>query len=185
MDNEKSELEKKVEEGIYGQPEIKKEEKNRFLGEFKERVIKDLTFAQIKEDVIYPEILEAVCHPRAARLIIDRNVDIDQAHKYIEKAREHDLGFKRVHSPSFKGDTALVVVGKRAVEVEQRQVIDREKRLKKLGISDNIIRNVGGKLCQDCWQELKEKAPEELINYKKMSWWDRLLQVECESCGNN
>lgn len=185
MDRDKSELEKKVEEGIYGRPELKKDEKNRFLGEFRERVIKYLTFSQIQEDVIYPEILEAVRHPQAARLIIDRDVEIDQAHKYIEKARKHNLAFKRVHSPSFKGDTALVVVGNRAVNVAQRKVMDREKRLKKLGISDNIIKNVGGKLCNDCWQELKEKAPEELINYKKMSWIDRLLQIECESCGNN
>ena len=184
-DREKSELEKKVEEGLYGEPELKKDEKRRYLGEFEERVIKYLTYDQVKEDVIYPQILEAIKNSKAKKLIIDREVDIEEANEYIDLARENDLSFKRVHSPEFRGDVALVVVSDKAISVKKRKVNNRKERLKKLGISDNIIRNVGSKLCPDCWNELKEKAPEELVNYEKMSWLDKILGEDCKSCQKN
>ena len=182
MDNEKSELEKKVEEGIYGAPEIKKGEKRRYLGEYKERVIKYLTYEQVIEEGTYPEILEAIKHPQAQKLIIDRSVDIDYAQDYIDLAHKNNISFKRVDSPDFKGDVALVVVGSDAVNIKKRKVLSREERLKKAGISDTIIKNAGTALCPDCWQELKAKAPEELINYNKINWLEKLLGQECINC---
>ncbi len=109
-------------EGIYGKPEFKKEEKNRFLGEFKERVIRHLTYDQVVEPGTYSEILQAIKHPEAEKLIIDRNVDLDKAHDYIELAHQHNLSFKRIDSPELKGDIALVVASDDAVEVENREV---------------------------------------------------------------
>jgi len=47
--NGESKLEKTAREGAFGSKEIKKGEKNRFLGEFEERVIAYLTEDQIKE----------------------------------------------------------------------------------------------------------------------------------------
>ncbi|MFW5980406.1 MAG: YueI family protein [Halanaerobiaceae bacterium] len=182
MDEEKSKLEKKVEEGIYGQPEIKKGEKNRFLGEFKERVIKYLTYDQVVEEGVYPEIEEALKNPAAKKMVIDREVDMSYANDYIELAQKENISFKRAHSPSFKGEVALVVVSNKAVNVKKRKVINREERLKKKGISDNIIKNKGAKLCKDCWNELKEKAPEELKNYEKMTWFDKISGIKCINC---
>ena len=175
----KSKLEKKVEEGLYGRPEIKKEEKNRFLGEFKERVIRYLDYKQVEEPGTYPEILEAIRHPQAKKLIIDRRVDDERARDYIALARENELQFKRVDSPKFEGQTGLVVVSKQAVEIKNRKVMDRKERLQKLGISDRIIKNAGRKLCAACWQELEEKAPQELINYQKMNLLDKIGGTSC------
>lgn len=176
---DKSKLEKKVEEGLYGEPEFKKEEKNRFLGEFEERVIRYLDYDQVVEPGTYPQILEAIKHPQAKKLIIDRKVEDERSRDYIELARENNIKFKRVDSPEFKGDIALVVVGEEAVDVNKREVSNRKERLQEQGISDKIIENAGRKLCADCWQELKEKAPQELINYKKMSWMDKLGGTSC------
>ena len=47
--NGESKLEKTAREGAFGSKEIKKGEKNRFLGEFEERVITYLTDKQVKE----------------------------------------------------------------------------------------------------------------------------------------
>ena len=175
----KSKLEKIVEEGLYGKPEIKKEEKKRFLGEFEERVIRYLTYDQVVEPGTYPQILEAIKDSVAHKLIIDRRVENKRAQDYIELARENNLQFKRVDSPDFKGDIALVVVSDREIDVENREVKNRQESLKSRGISDSIIKNAGKKLCDDCWQELKEKAPEELINYQKMSWLDKVTGNKC------
>ncbi len=179
MDETKTKLEKKVMEGIYGSPEIKKEEKRRYLGEFAERVIRYLTYEQVIEPGTYPEILEAIKHPEAKKLIIDRRVDLDLANDYVQLARENDLSFKRIDSPDLKGDIALVVVSDGAVDIEKRKVLAREERLQLKGISDKIIKNVDAKLCDECWAELAEKAPEELLNYKKMNWLDKFTGTEC------
>ncbi len=183
-EDKKSDLEKKVEQGLYGPPEIKKEEKNRYLGEFKERVIKYLTYDQVMEKGTYPQIMKAINNKKAKKLIIDRNVDMDYAQDYINLARKNNLDFKRVDSPEFKGEIALVVVSDRAVDIKNRKIMKREERLQKLGLSDNIIKNAGAKLCDKCWNEVKEKAPEVLDNYKKMSWLDKLLKEKCTGCQN-
>lgn len=179
MGKEENQLEKKIIEGIYGPPEIKKEEKNRFLGEYKERVIRYLTLDQVQEPGVYPEIIKAMNSAEAKKLIIDRNVDIESAHDYIKLAREENLVFKRVDSPEFKGDVALIVASDRAVNTENRKVLPRMERLQAKGISDKIIKNVGAKLCDKCWLELKEKAPEELVNYEKMGFFDKLFGHNC------
>ncbi|MFW6034628.1 MAG: DUF1694 domain-containing protein [Halothermotrichaceae bacterium] len=179
MKKEKPDLEKKVMEGIYGKKELKKEEKNIYLGEFKERVIRYLNCEQVKEQGIYPEILEAVKHPEADKVIIDRNINLKAANDYIKLAIENNLKHKRVHSPELKGDVGLVVVSNNAVSIKNRKVLSREERLKALGISDKLIKNVGAKLCDDCWNLLKEKAPSELINYKKMNWYDKITGTKC------
>ena len=179
MSKAKSDLEKKVEEGLYGRPEIKKEEKNRFLGQFEERVIRYLTYKQVIEPGTYPEILNAIGHQVAEKLIIDREVELSYARDYIELARENKLDFQRIDSPEFKGDVALVVVSGQRVDVKKRKVLNRKERLQNLGISDNIINNVGAKLCNKCRLTLAKNAPEELINYNKINWWERLVGVRC------
>ncbi len=122
MGEEKTRLEKKVMEGVYGEPELKKEEKNRFLGEFKERVIRCLNYDQVVEPGTYSEILQAIKHPQAEKLIIDRKVNLDRAHDYIELARQHNVSFKMIDSPDLKGDVALVVAGNEAVDINPRKV---------------------------------------------------------------
>ncbi len=112
----KSKLEKKVLEGIYGEPEIKKEEKNRYLGQFKERVIDYVTINEVKEETGYNKIKKAINNPQADKIIINRDVDINYAQDYIRLARENNLKFKRIDSPDFKGDIVLVVASNKAVK---------------------------------------------------------------------
>ncbi|NLJ83486.1 MAG: YueI family protein [Halanaerobiaceae bacterium] len=179
MRKKRSELEERLLQGIHGKKELKREERNYYLGEFEERVIRYLTREQVLERGIYPEILAALEHPAARRLIVDRAIELNAANKYIKLAGAKGLQFRRVHSPDFKGDVGLVVVSDRAVEVEKREVLSRTERLKEKGISDTIIENPGAKLCEQCWQELKDKAPEELANYRRMSFLDRILGFKC------
>ena len=179
MREKRSELEERLLQGIHGKKELKREERNRYLGEYEERVIRYLTREQVREKGIYPEILAAMRHPAARKLIVDRNIKLGAANEYIKLARENGLQFKRVYSPDFKGDVGLVVVSDQAVEVENREVMPRKEQLKEKGISDTIIENSGAKLCNQCWQELREKAPEELRNYSRISFLDRVIGVKC------
>ena len=86
--NGESKLEKTAREGAFGPTELKKGEKNRFLGEFEERVIAYLSESQIKEKALYPEIKEALQSKEANKLIIRGDIDKSLISDYIEWARE-------------------------------------------------------------------------------------------------
>lgn len=180
--NGESRLEKKAREGAFGPTEIKKGEKNRYLGEFEERIIAYLTEKQIREKALYPELKEALKNEEAYKLIIRGDMNKNDIAEYIKWAREEGVSFNRKNSPDFKGNVALAVAGKRAVSQQLGKIPDRKEKLQKRGLSDTIIRNAGSLLCSDCWQELMEKAPEEKINYKKAGFFDRLTGTDCVGC---
>ncbi|TDP91759.1 uncharacterized protein YueI [Halanaerobium saccharolyticum] len=180
--NQESKLEKTAREGAFGSAEIKKGEKNRFLGEFEERVIAYLTEEQIKETALYPEVKEALQSQEADKLIIRGDIDKKYISDYIDWAREAGISFNRKNSPEFRGNVALAVAGKDAVSQQFGRIPERQEKLQKKGLSDNIIRNAGSLLCSDCWKELMDKAPEEKINYKKAGIFDKLTGTECIGC---
>jgi len=180
--NGESKLEKTAREGAFGSKEIKKGEKNRFLGEFEERVIAYLTEDQIKEKALYPEVKDALKNDEAYKLIIRGDIAKNHISKYIEWARKEGVRFNRKNSPEFRGDVALAVVGKDAVSQQFGRIPEREEKLQKKGVSDKIIKNAGSLLCSDCWKELMDKAPEEKINYKKAGIFDKITGTSCIGC---
>lgn len=177
--SEKSPLEQKILAGIHGAPELKREERQRLLGQFRERVIKVLTFAQIAEPGTYQEITYAIAHPKAKRLIISRKADIAAASEYIRLARKHQLSFTTIDLPEFKGSVGLVVVADEAVDMEEVTVPDRTEHLLGLGIPKEVIDAKGQSLCPACIDLLKKLAPEEVQNYKQVSVLDRLIGKSC------
>lgn len=180
--NGESKLEKTAREGAFGSKEIKKDEKNRFLGEYEERVITYLTESQVEEKALYPEVKEALKNKEAAKLIIRGDIDKKDISNYIKWARQEGVRFNRKNSPEFRGNVALAVVGKKAVSQQFGAIPEREEKLQKKGLSDNIIENAGSLLCSDCWNELMEKAPEEKINYKKAGILDKITGTSCIGC---
>ncbi len=175
----KSDLEQKLSVGLQGGVELKKGEKNRFLGQFRERVLKVLTFKQVEEAGTYSEVLEAIRDDRATKLIINRQVDMDRAKDYIKLAQQNNLSFKKVNSPDFKGKAALVVVSDSAVHQENIFIQSRMVTLKNKGIAVELIEAKGEKLCNECYDIIKKEAPEELHNYDKFTWIDKLFGKKC------
>jgi len=180
--NGESKLEKTAREGAFGPQEIKKGEKNRFLGEYRERVIAYLDQKQLKEKAVYPEIREIMQRSDADKLIVRGDMPKDKTKKYKDWAREFELQFTRKNSPEFRGEVALEIAGNQAVDQQIGRIIDREEKLQKKGLSDNIIKNAGAKLCSDCWNELMEKAPEEAVNYNKTGLFDKITGTGCVGC---
>lgn len=127
----KSELDKILSVGLYGPPEIKREEKLHYLGEFRERIIRLLSKKQVMEPGIYPEIAKSLEDKRASHMLINGDIDLRFTDKYLELARDKGKNATITSDPDFKGDTGLVVVSADAVDVENVKVPDRETRLKK------------------------------------------------------
>lgn len=174
---QKSKLEQQAASGLQGGLELKKDEKAKFLGQFKERVLKALTFEQVEKAGVYPEVVEAIKDKRADKLIINRNVNNQAAKEYINLSRECNLSFKRVQSPEFVGDIGLVVASNQAVKVDD--ILVNNLKQDETDLPDSLVAAKGKKICGDCYDKVKEIAPEKISDYKKLSIIDKLLGVKC------
>lgn len=178
----KNELEKALTIGISGSPELKHDEKIYYLGEFRERVIRRLTRKQVAEPGVYPEIIEALKDKRAARLVIHGDIADCFIDKYDDLARNMGKPCTVVHDPELQGETGLAVVGNDAVDTEEINVPDREVRLSKLGLSQNLINAAGKKVCSHCLEKITHADPDEAVNYQKLTVSDRFWGEHCRAC---
>lgn len=175
----KSELERALLGGIHGAPELKRDERIHYLGEFKERIIKLLTKRQVAEPVIYSEIVKALQDRNATKMVISGAVDSRLANKYRKLAAKMKKPCTTIHDPELKGEAGLIVVGREATGAANIEVEPRKKRLKKLGLPGKLIDAAGKKICRKCYQKILRSAPKEALNYSELSWADRLLGEHC------
>ncbi len=177
--SQKSPLEQALQTGLQGTPQLRKKERSLHLGQLRERIIKALTFEQIEEKGTYPEIGKAIQDPKAQRLVISRQADLEAAAEYIRLARKSGIMFATVDSPKYSGELGLVVVAEEAVDVMDISVPSRKQRLLAKGLPEALIDAVGEDICPRCYRFVEEQAPEEKINYRKQSLFDRLLRSYC------
>lgn len=114
----KSNLEKTIAVGVHGAPELRRDEKRRFLGFFRERVIEALTFSQIRTKEGLEVMGKALEDTRAVELVIHQRARA-VAMPLIVQARRKGLDFTIVSNPDFVGEIAVILVAKDAVDVAQ------------------------------------------------------------------
>lgn len=122
MTDDSKEVEQRLIYGIHGTPELKHEEKMRYLGEFRERVLRVLTKKQVADSRIYPEIEVALRDPRSTFLLLDGDIPYSSRDKYIKLARKHQKPYSMVNDPKQIGDIGLAVVADHAIDVEKIEV---------------------------------------------------------------
>ncbi|HHV65336.1 MAG TPA: YueI family protein [Peptococcaceae bacterium] len=120
----KTELERTIAVGIHGPPELKAEEKNHHLGEFRERILIALTKAQVMNNKIYPEIEETLNDRRAAKMLINGDIAYKYRGKYQKLAAQKGKSYTVVHDPNLEGNIGLIIVSDRAVDKENIFVTD-------------------------------------------------------------
>ena len=116
--SQKSRLEQALAIGIDTVPELKREEKMLFLGEFRERVIKKLSIKQVANPLVFPEIEEALKDKRALKLLINGDLSFTFTEKYIKLAKKVGKPFTTIHNSELKGDTGLVVISDQAIDIQ-------------------------------------------------------------------
>lgn len=112
----KSELDKAIIAGAFGPPELKKDERLRYLGFFRERVVQAITFDQLKTLPGKKAIEKALNDKKAFELAV-RSECRSEAMPLISLANKKGVSFTVVNNPKFIGEVAIVVVAKEAVDV--------------------------------------------------------------------
>lgn len=160
-------------------------EKNLFLGEYKERVIKALTFEEIKEKGIYYEIEKALEDKEVDKMVISRHADFNDIKKYIEIAKQKRVPYKMIDNLVCVGQIALVVVAKDAIVHEAGDEIVVTSKLEKCHLKhlpDIYFEAMESAVCDFHLDIIKKEMPEYAKNYKELTFMDKLFGSKCPIC---
>lgn len=105
-----------INKGVYGEKEIKKEEKITFLGTFRERIIAVLTNAQVRESGVYKEIEELMKKHKDAKLLLNGEINYNDLSKYIKMANKHHIPFSIYDHQEYTTDIGLVLAFDYAID---------------------------------------------------------------------
>ncbi|HZK37927.1 MAG TPA: YueI family protein [Clostridia bacterium] len=114
---DKTELERTIEYAIRGAPQIKADEKRKWLGEFRERVILGLTVEQSHMEEALCHVEDALKHEMADIIIVNQDMLIEMMAKYMRLAKDTGKRFKSVATDSEEA-MGLVVASSEAVKIE-------------------------------------------------------------------
>ena len=160
-------------------------EKNLFLGEYKERIIKALTFEEIKEKGIYYEIEKALEDKDVDKMVISRHADFNDIKKYIEIAKQKRVPYKMIDNLACVGQIALVVVAKDAIVHEAGDEIVVTSKLEKCHLKhlpDIYFEAMESAVCDFHLDIIKKEMPEYAKNYKELTFMDKLFGSKCPIC---
>lgn len=160
-------------------------EKNYYLGEFKENVISALKKQDIDENIQY-RFLDLMSDENAILLKISRELDMKKVKKYIEYAEKINLNYRLVDGISYDSDIGMVIVSKNTIENGNRNVIfksEKERYIEKK-LSPFCWEAEGKKICNFHYEQIEKKFKEKEKKFKKMGILDKILGYKCPICKN-
>lgn len=104
--------------GIKGTPEIKKDEKNKYLGTYRERVEIVLTVGQLMKPTIYSEVENILKTTKNIDLLLNGDVSYQYLSKYVQIANKYHVSFSIVQNNESDTEIGLVVANKVAIDKE-------------------------------------------------------------------
>lgn len=115
-----------LQQGMYGQKEIKPDERRKFLGTLRERVVIALTQAQVREENIFTEVEEPLKSNRDATLLLNGNIDYAHLSKYIKLASKYKAEYTIVTNKEHNSEIGLVLAQEHAVDKEDIYVTHKK-----------------------------------------------------------
>lgn len=128
-----------LKQGIYGPKEINPDEKRKFLGTFRERVVLALTQGQVRESEIYKEVEDALKINPTAKLLLNGNIDYSYLSKYTKLCNKYRIEFTVVTNKDYNSELGLVLAHDYAVDKEnifikhKKVIFDEKKNSKEKG----------------------------------------------------
>ncbi|SFP99682.1 YueI family protein [Salibacterium halotolerans] len=107
-----------LEEGIYGPKELKPDEKRRFLGTFRERVLLALTKKQVMQKGTFLEVEQMLQHHPDAVMVVNGKLGYKAVSAYTKLADSYGVESQRITSLNKETDIGLVLAKEEAVHKE-------------------------------------------------------------------
>ncbi len=119
--NNKDQMEEYIKYGISGIPEIKKEEKKKFLGEFKERVVLAVEGRYLNDEEIFEKIEESLKNQIVHKIIVNASLNSSLRGKCMRLAKQYHKDFKLV-----RGESAIAIVLASKTAINQEDIYIKE-----------------------------------------------------------
>lgn len=103
--------------GIHGPPELRRDEKIRYLGEFRERIVLALTQAQVRRPDIPRQVRDAIAAHPDVTVVLNGEMEYRAISKYIRLANEKNLPYRKIYDNEHDTEIGLVLAAPEAVDI--------------------------------------------------------------------
>jgi uncharacterized protein YueI len=125
----KPSVEEVLQQGILGPLETKPDERRKFLGTLRERIIVSLKKSQVIEADIYPQIEQEMKKNPQANLFLNGNIDYSALSKYVKLAAKHNLEHTIVTNKEHDSEIGLVLAMDHAIDKKEIYITKKEIHL--------------------------------------------------------
>ncbi|NMA83915.1 MAG: YueI family protein [Epulopiscium sp.] len=168
-------LQQYLQQGILGTPELKREERQQYLGQFRERVLKIMRQNELRDPRYIDGMIKAFDDPRAYRLYIRTDEQLQgtlEFSKLTRAAQSKKLPFSFVDRATYQGDIAIVLVAEDAVDE-----VGIEIKISDLPLA--FYQHLGKTICKDCYEKIQKEFPVYEGKFKKAGFWQKLFGYQC------
>ena len=120
-----------LQQGIHGPRGPKPDERRRFLGTFRERIVIVLTQTQIRERGIYIQVEVAIKENRKAHLYLNGNMNYELLAKYTKIAAKYHMNYTMVTNKEHDSEIGLVLAYDYAIDKDEIYVKEEIAKTKK------------------------------------------------------
>ncbi|MFP7299615.1 YueI family protein [Neobacillus niacini] len=125
----KPNVEEVLQQGIHGPLETKPDERRKYLGTLRERIILVLKKSQVAEAEIYPQVEKEMKKNPQVNLLLNGNMDYSVLSKYVKLAAKHKVEHKIVTNKEHDTDVGLLLAMDDAVDKEDIYISKKELSL--------------------------------------------------------
>lgn len=123
---EKPSVDEVLQQGIYGALETKPDERRKYLGTLRERIIVALKKNQVGETEIYPEVEQSMRENQQAHLFLNGNMNYEVLSKYVKLATKYKLDHTIVTNKEHDSEIGLVLAMDHAIDKEEIYITNKE-----------------------------------------------------------
>jgi uncharacterized protein YueI len=136
-----------LQQGIYGAPETKPEERRKFLGTLRERIIVALKKSQVRETEIYPQVELYMKKFPQSHLFLNGNMNYGELSKYVKLATKYKIEHTIVTKKEHNTEIGLVLAMDHAIDKEEIYISKKEPKKteikKKKGLFAKLFKRKG------------------------------------------
>jgi len=122
----KTTVDEVLQQGIYGQLETKPDERRRFLGTLRERIVVALTKIQVAETDVYPQVEKAMKEKPQSHLFLNGNMSYETLSKYVKLAKKYKIEHTLVTNKEHDSEIGLVLAMDHAIDKEEIYITSKE-----------------------------------------------------------
>ncbi|MGE8204437.1 YueI family protein [Heyndrickxia sp. NPDC080065] len=135
-----------LQKGMYGEKQVKPDEKRKFLGTFRERVIIALKNSQVMENKVYTEIDQLLKANPCAKLLLNGELNYPSLSKYIQLAKRYGNPYSIVTNNDSNTSIGLVLALDHAINKEDIYITTSSKQQKEKAKKKGLLSSLKGAL---------------------------------------